>query len=460
MKRAVRILLIIFTLILLLFTALLVAASYIFDSKIEEAIRLVNNRQHYVFLRYKPQSSTLLNKKGRLELTIADKNDPTKVDFDVDISFFYSEVSADFKKINGSGNLDRKLSNAGLPIIDLKGRVAFYPMLAKLSMTAKSSAADILLNDGKCRLGENQIKAFAHSKNSLSVSLSSAGIKCKGSSVYDGRPSYEVNLLDFIIDLKPVINKDKSISLDDMSVSLASLDAQASTLYLIGFSPDEEVTDRTLRDGFSLKNLKVNLKESKDSNGLSKIDTKGQMDLKFAFPLVKKSIEQKPFDLSDLRYDLSIDSLDLRKLKKFASSGEIETLFSALSSPFNIRVNSLSFIHREVASNLSGQSAVRLVGNSLKQSRISASYKLDVAKTLIEDLTQNQYKENLAQLSKAGAVDDKGDTYSTLLEFDGKELSLNSISLSDNLAADEEFSDDSGFSDEPDVSGLTEDSIQ
>ncbi|MGN1280722.1 MAG: hypothetical protein ACI4UM_02305 [Succinivibrio sp.] len=448
MKRAARILLVIFTLILLVFTAGLIAASYIFDSKIQDAVRMVNKRQNYFSLNYRTLSSSLLSKKGLLELTVANGSDPVKVSFDVDISFFYSEISADFKKINGSGNLDKKISDAGLPVLDLQGRFSFYPMLAKASLTAKTSAADILFDDGKCRLGENLISLEGRSLKSVRLKLSSAGIKCRGSYVYAGKPSYELNLLGLRLDVKPVINNDKTISFEELSFSLSNLDAEASTLYLIGFKPDETVSDRTLRDGFSLDNLKVNLKETKGSKGFSKIEADGQMDLKFAFPLVKNGVEQKQFDLSSLKYDLTLDSLNLKSVKKLIDSDGLKNLQSVVLTPFSLGIKRFEFKHDNVPSSIAGYTEVSFSGNDLKPKKINLSIKLDVAKSLINDITAQQYADYLNNLSSVKAIDDKGDSYSTQLVFDGSKLTLNGKSPVVLETGEDPFSDD------PDISEL------
>ncbi len=100
------------------------------------------------------------------------------------------------------------------------------------------------------------------------------------------------------------------------SVSFDELSADASTLYLIGFKPDDNVKDKTLRDSLSVKNFKVDVSFDNEDKNFQKVSSKGSMDAYFAFPRIREGQTVAFYDLSRLSYESSLDSINLMNLLK------------------------------------------------------------------------------------------------------------------------------------------------
>ena len=120
MRKPVKILAFILVFLLSVLLALAFCASYIFDSKFNDALRLVNSRQSYARIVYTPVSSSLLSKKGKVSVTVPESPvGELRATFAVDINFSVSSFTVRFHKENYDGNIDELLSSIGLPVIDM-----------------------------------------------------------------------------------------------------------------------------------------------------------------------------------------------------------------------------------------------------------------------------------------------------------------------------------------------------
>lgn len=114
MRKPVKILAFILVFLLSVLLALAFCASYIFDSKFNDALRLVNSRQSYARIVYTPVSSSLLSKKGKVSVTVPESPvGELRATFAVDINFSVSSFTVRFHKENYDGNIDELLSSIG-----------------------------------------------------------------------------------------------------------------------------------------------------------------------------------------------------------------------------------------------------------------------------------------------------------------------------------------------------------
>lgn len=96
MRKPVKILAFILVFLLSVLLALAFCASYIFDSKFNDALRLVNSRQSYARIVYTPVSSSLLSKKGKVSVTVPESPvGELRATFAVDINFSVSSLQLD-----------------------------------------------------------------------------------------------------------------------------------------------------------------------------------------------------------------------------------------------------------------------------------------------------------------------------------------------------------------------------
>ena len=269
MRKPVKILAFIFGFILCVLVALAFVASYIFDSKFNDALRLVNSRQSYARIVYTPVSSSLLSKKGKVSVTVPDSPvGELRATFAVDINFSVSSFTVRFHKENYDGNIDELLSSIGLPVIDMTGEVNFYPWRLKGDANLRTTAFDLNLEDGRCRIGDTVTTVSGKSLNSIDALFSFSGINCRGRDIYSGREAYNLVFQNLKTKAKPKFNlSTKKLALDSFAITFDELSADASTLYLIGFKPDDNVKDKTLRDSLSVKNFKVDVSfDNEDKN--------------------------------------------------------------------------------------------------------------------------------------------------------------------------------------------------
>lgn len=259
MKRVFKYLAYLLIAVFVLLTVGMVAASYMFDKKIQDALSYVNKKQNHIQLKYVPVSSSILEKNGRLSVFVPkSKAGPVSAVFDVKTTFNFSSFDVKFVKVDNEGNLDAILADNGLPLIGITGAAAVSIFEMKAHGAVKTTAFNLPLIDGGCRVGENSVYLSARSTKKFNVGFASAGIKCKSDLIYSGREAYNLEFLNLKVKAQPVV-VNKKVSLDSISVSFDSLKGQASTIYMIGFKPTDEVKDPTLADSFDIENFNVNL---------------------------------------------------------------------------------------------------------------------------------------------------------------------------------------------------------
>lgn len=422
--------------LLIAFAVCIFIASNMFDSKIYSVIKQINNRQNYAVFAYTPKTNSLLTKNGRLEVFVP--NTPLgdiQTFFDVTVDLSFTSFKVNLKKLDHEGNLDRVISSMNLPLFKLQGVFAFYPWQLKLSGAFKTSSFSLPLEDGECRFGENSLFVSGRSQSNVKVEFASAGVKCIGFKKYNGREAYNFSFLDLAIKALPQLDvKKKQFSLDSLSVNFNSLDFDASTIYLIGFEPEDNVKDKSLRDRFKVNNFSVNLAISdKDSHRRRVISSDGVLNVNFAFPYIKEGQIQPYYDLSNVKYDLSVESIDIDKMLKALKSHDdnvVVKLVSSLSKPVNVELKNFSFEHQNHEFTTDGFAKIILDNNSGKLKDIDAQLNAKAQREFIDPLLSKQYEDSLLDLLENKSVVLSKGVYSTSLRLKGKEFTLNGHPLS------------------------------
>lgn len=434
--------------LLIIFAVGIFVASNMFDSKIYSVIKQINNRQNYVVFNYTPKTNSLLTKNGRLEVLIP--NTPLgdiQSFFDVTVDLSFTSFKVNLKKLDHEGNLDRLISSMNLPIFKLQGAFAFYPWQLKLSGAFKTSSFSLPLEDGECRFGENSLFVSGRSQSSIKVEFASAGVKCLGFKKYNGKEAYNFSFLDFAVKALPQLDiKNKKLSLDSLSVNFNNLDFDASTIYLIGFEPEDKVKDNSLRDRFKVNNFSVNLAISdKDSHNRRTISSDGVLNINFALPYIKEGQIQPYYDLSNIKYNFSIDAIDIDNMLKALKSHDdnlIVKLVSSLSKPLNVELKNFSFEHENHEVLTDGLAKVILDGNSGKLKDIDAKLNAKADREFVDPLLFKQYEDSLLDLLENKSVVLSKGVYSTTLRLNGKEFTLNGHPLSIEENPQDKNSDD------------------
>ncbi len=436
MRRLVKYLAVLLALILVVFSVGIVVASNMFDSKVQSIIAMVNRRQSALKINYEPVSNSILNKQGILKVKVPSTPfGEISADFDVSVDFSFSSFKATFNKVNNSGNLDELLSKLGVPTVNLEGALAFYPWQLKGGGVLKTSAFSIGLEDGQCRFGENAFSLSGRSKKSLDIKFASAGIKCRGYKKYQGRDAYSLDFLDIAARAKPLIDLEhKSLSLDKVTLSFKTFDLDTSTIYMIGFEPDDKVRDPSVRDRFTLSDFAVDLSVSEpDVSGRQKVISDGTMNIAYGVPYIKEGKELALFDLSDIKYDVSIGSFNFMNLiKSLKTAPEPSKLLNAVSMPIELRVNSFALKHAGQNASASGYAKVFLdeISAKIKNADVRLAARAD--RTFVDPLLESQQEQGLFDLIQSGQVTLNKGEYSTVLEISGKDVKLNGHEFNPN----------------------------
>ena len=444
MRKPVKILVFILCFLLCILTVSVFAAGYIFDSKFDDALRLVNERQPYARMEYRPISSSLLSKKGMINVSVPETPfGHIRATFSVDISFSVSSFTVRFHKENYEGNIDELLSSIGLPPVDMSGEVNFYPWKLKGDAILKTSGFDLNLEDGRCRIGDSTASVSGRSLNSINALISFSGIKCRGSDIYSGRESYSLVFQNLKTSAKPKFDlSEKKLSLDSFKIAFDELSADASTLYLIGFKPDDNVKDKTLRDSFSVKNFNVKVSFDNRKNGFQNINSKGSMDAYFAFPRIREGETVPFYDLSKLSFDTSLDSINLVNfIKTLKHRGDpVQTLVLNLSKPVKVNLENFSFSHQGKETRFQGQGSFSFDSMDKKPKDIYLKLFAKSPVDFVDEWVDSQYKVGLENYLRTGAVSSDGSHYSTILELNGKKITLNGVDINSDLSSDDEKS--------------------
>ena len=108
------------------------------------------------------------------------------------------------------------------------------------------------------------------------MEFSSAGVVCEGALRYNNKPNYRLDLLGVDVKFLPRIINNKP-HFDSLIINLKQLDFKFSTLYAIGFSPEEEVRDPSLQEAISFTDVSTLVALSQpDDEGMANMRNIGQ----------------------------------------------------------------------------------------------------------------------------------------------------------------------------------------
>lgn len=435
--------------LILILVSFCVVSSLMIDDFVQKGISRFNQRQHDIELTYAPSSKDFLHKSGRLDVVIKKNREPfLSASFVTILDISLTDVHLAFKKIDGAGNIDDFIKKLNLPLIKITGSVDVFPL--KLSATAKvkTHPFSIPLEESACSIGETELLATARNLTNPKLQYLFKGVICKGNTLYNARNSFDVSLKDLAIKIEPTIDlKKKKASLNALDVSFASLDATASTIYLIGFSPSDNVKDKSLRDSFKADNFHVNLELSKASQkDYFSLSSYGSVNLLMAFPYIKNNQIQTYNDLTDLKYNVDIDAFNLKELISFVKEPESfsNPVERILSPSFNVNLKELSFKNSGMKAQFRTNTNLLMHQGKVKLDSVAVNGYAKVEKDLVTLYLQDQYKMAFRDLIEKGAIVDAGNNYKTSFNFAHRRFYMNDIlvnnldnqNVSDNSSTD------------------------
>ncbi|MCR5536309.1 MAG: YdgA family protein [Succinivibrio sp.] len=411
----------------------LFAGSMLIDSAVDKALLKASSKVSGLKLDNKFTSSSPLSREGVLMWNYTPKHQIMGLDYlegavkyRVDLGLF--KVSGVFEQETEYGNLASLMTKVGLPLLHYHGD--FEASLWKLSLQGKlkTDALQLPVADGSCSLSEQHFSFSTMTFKSFRTSFDSDGITCQSDLLYNGRPAYVLKASGLKVKANPTLVNHKP-QLEEVQLQLDTLEGDASSLYLIGFTPEDKVRDPSMREGFKFSNLGFELGLSdKDRMHRQSLNFKGQGDLLFGFPMVKENQQQPWFDMQGTRLDFALHKLDLMSLPKLASADKESLprlLGAVLSDPLSFKLDTFTFKHAGESMLTEGEGRFSLDQSELKPRNLYLDFKVALGQKLVDTLFEQQYREALQEASQSGAVRFDGRQYSTRFVLKDNQMSLN-----------------------------------
>ncbi len=339
-------------LVVILAGAQIFAAGYLFDKNIDKVLARISAKTANLSLKYQPKEASLLSREGIIswEVKLPEGLLPSldhvsgQIRFNMQMGFL--KVTGSFEPQTGQGNFEEFFKSFDLEPVRYQGAFRLAALMPEASFAVKTSAFSIPFTAGSCYLGESSLLFEASSKNNITTEFNFAGFDCRGSEQYAGMDSFHARLEGLFIRLHPYL-EDSRPYLDTVELGLKLFDADISTIFAIGFSPDEEVKDPTLREGLRVSDLsgRLSFTDPNDKGqGILNIDSSG--DFAFAFPSRESGLPQEAYCLDNLQLSGMIDRLNLTQtvenILNIKDSSDFGLMLAGFSSPLRLRLANFS----------------------------------------------------------------------------------------------------------------------
>ena len=446
MRKIVKVVITIFLIIALLLIALMLGASYFFDNYVQQGINKFNHKQQLISLNYVPKAHSWFKKDGRLEVVFKKQKLSTALNTSLDFSL--NKIEFSFDKINGSGNLDDFIASMHLQPLKIDGKLDFFLLTLSAKALINTPSLEYLFDDGRCKIDRSKLTVATDNLEALDVNWSFDSLNCTSSLIYAGHSAFDFNLANLNLKLRPSVDYlNQKVFLDEVELDFKKFSSIVSTIYVIGFSPEENVHDRSLSDSVQIDNFSFKTKLYNQDETYQDISFKGNLDLKFAFPYIKNNQMQDLTDLSKLKYDLKFSSFNLNKLKQILKAQDLsfEAIESVLKDKLELNLYNFSFEHEDHKAALNFDSAFVLNSGKVDFSKVKLNGRITLDKYLVDKYMQKQYQAGFDDYIKIGAIKALGSEYSTNFSVENKQLYLNGIKAS--VASDDNDLEDEALID-------------
>ena len=411
-----------------------VALSFFSESKSQEILSKISGKIPGLELKAVSRDNGIFTKTGRLYLRYAP--DPKERNgiitaFDYKVNLGFLGVSGSFERVSGVGNLDEVMRPFLEKLPHIHGRFSASLFEMGASADLQSEAFSVPLNDGRCNIRPASANLALNAALDGKVRFNLSELDCMSDRNYHGRKAYILDLKNLYAEFMPELSG-RALKKMQFNVGAQSFAAEASTLYLIGFGPDDEVKDPSLREGFSLDEPKaiLNVGES-DVTGLQSLGIQIYGNYAFGMPFIRDDMMIPMHSFRNLNFDAKVSSVDLKKLVKALKNGEIpdlKNLKDFISSPTVFDLKRFYFEKGSETCESSGSSSLAL-NYSGKLQNLSADFSIKAGKKMVNEFCQYGYGEMLNVLLKNGSIASSGDVYSTRLQLQNEDLKLNGVSL-------------------------------
>lgn len=411
------------------------AAGYLFDRNIDKVLARAERRIPNLSLSYESTGSSLFSREGIISWEIKLPHNTLagldavsgKSSFKLRIAPL--KVSGAFEHLKGQGSFEKFLESLNLEPISYEGAFKLTALMPKASFALKTSGFHVPMTAGTCYIGESSVLMEAASQSDILAELNFAGFDCQGSEKYAGHNSFNARLEGLFVRLRPYIEGGRPY-LDTIESGLKSLTLDLSTLFAIGFGPDEEVRDPTLRDVLALENVSSRISfTDKNDLGQGILNFDGSGNFYFAFPAVKEGIKQEGYRMDSLKLNGVIERISLtdtlQNLLELKNSSDLPKIMEGFSKPLHIALNEFSFENGSDKLKLNAVSDVDFAKTgSISDLKLDLSF--SSAEKIVEDFAAAfAYQNELKRALEHRILLKEGSSYVSSLQVQDKTVTIN-----------------------------------
>lgn len=441
-KTASGVLLAVLALIALAVVGQMWAAGYFYDKYIHQAVAKVEQKIGPLSLRYEEAPDpSLFEREGVISWSYAlPEDNPLSLPYisgktSLKVAFGPLKASGVFNSIEGQGNFDEFLAKFNLEPISYMGAFKATALMPRASVAVKTSAFSLPGEFGMCKIGESALLFEGTSTDDLNLNLNFAGFACEGSKLYSGKPSFDVRLEGLNFGVRPYIEDGKPY-FDEITLALKELYAEFSTIFAVGFEPDEVVKDPTLRDLFNLTDFEGRIAfTDEDDRGRGILKAQSRGNIAIAFPYVKEGAAQEPYEFSDLKFAGRVEKINLKETLHQAlhlkGSEDLPKIMQGFSKPVSSFLDELSFAHRGQTLNLEGQSTLSF-DEAAKLNGLQLTLDFRSHQEIVKDFASTfGYQNELDRALALGTLQTSGSDYTASLRVQDKDVYLNGRRIED-----------------------------
>ena len=422
------------------------------DAKSDALIRKLESKIPGLEIRNVPADNGFISKKGRLYINYKGMkgiaSDQEGIFFAVDYENYlgFLGVSGRFSYVPGFGNVSSIVQPYLKELPQIKGNYSASVFEGGASLTAATKETELPLDDGKCRISPLKLAVSANASLKADIRASLVSMNCEGDLLYAGRDAYSFSLQDLNLRINPEISGSAELVGALIELGAKKISGEASTIYMIGFKPEDEVRDPSLRDAFIFKEPLLSLKiEATGKKRLYDIYSAAQGSYSLGMPYVRDNTEQRMQSIDDLSMQASLKSADLYGLVKLISKGDLKALKNAdgiFSDPLRFDLKKLDFKKDGGAFSMRGKASAGVAFGKIVDP--SAEFTGTAGKNMIDRFCENGYENSLHSLLDKGYITQSADQYSLDLKYSDNGLYLNNRPVQED-PSQEESADDPDF---------------
>lgn len=413
----------------------MVAGPMVYDAKLSSVLNLIEKRVSGLNLSYEETSSGLFSREGIVHWSfpLNRSNDFNLNDLSgstsIKVVFAPFAINGEFHSEKG-GTLDALLQQNLIAGFAYQGAFKVKALLPEVNLAVKTDNTVLGLEDGKCALGQIALFISASSPDKADLEFNAAGFNCKSDVKYAGQSAYSVKLEGLNIKGHPTyINK--NININGISLGLADFYADFSTLYAIGFSPDDAVRDPSLREYFSVHGIGADFEiKDPDKGGFSEVISDGSGNLAFAFPFVEYGERQELIEFNDFKYNFSLGKINLKELIKVFKVSEKEflaQLIKAVGNNVQFKLNNLSSSYKKDGFVISGTADALIDKEKFKVKDIRADFDVKSGKDFTDYLVHKERSDLISSSLAEGKITFEDPYYVTKFKLQNGDVTLNGV---------------------------------